>query len=364
MEATSLLDLLLRGAAAGSQIGLGLALARSASNRSLSIATVLFIAANTTFVLNGSPIIGQAIGPGKEVLWLMQIGGAGFLWLFALTLFEDRPLSLAGLAPAAALTLLGIIARIVPAGVSPAIWAGHNVAGLALAVHAMVIILRSGREDLVEERRRLRVPFMAIIASYSILLSLAQIGQVLGFDASWYRVADALAQAALGILGVSALLKARESLFGKVDGQREAFTTDYDELWVKRLDAAMQQGALWQKEGLTIGELADAIGLPEHRLRRLINHTLGHRNFPSFVNQHRIDAARIILADPASAKRTVASIAFDLGFASLGPFNRAFRAATGLSPTEYRHRLLAESSPILADPRKSQLIPESARPFV
>jgi AraC-like DNA-binding protein len=28
----------------------------------------------------------------------------------------------------------------------------------------------------------------------------------------------------------------------------------------------------------------------------------------------------------------------DAGFQSLGPFNRAFKAATGLPPTEYRRR--------------------------
>ena len=203
------------------------------------------------------------------------------------------------------------------------------------------------RGDLVEERRRLRVPIMAAISTYSILLSLVQIGQNFGFDAPWYPIADAAAQALLGILGVIALLKAPEALFGRAERPAAEPATDQDALWLTRLDTAMREGALWQKEGLTIGELAQTVGLPEHRLRRLINHTLGHRNFPSFVNQHRIEAARVILSDPANARRTVASIAFDLGFASLGPFNRAFRDATGLTPTDYRRQILSQSSPIL-----------------
>ena len=32
----------------------------------------------------------------------------------------------------------------------------------------------------------------------------------------------------------------------------------------------------------------------------------------------------------------ILTIALDAGFASLGPFNRAFKAETGLTPTEYR----------------------------
>ncbi len=40
--------------------------------------------------------------------------------------------------------------------------------------------------------------------------------------------------------------------------------------------------------------------------------------------------------DPAHAQASVSTIAFDLGFGSLGPFNRAFKDATGQTPTEWR----------------------------
>jgi AraC-like DNA-binding protein len=55
-------------------------------------------------------------------------------------------------------------------------------------------------------------------------------------------------------------------------------------------------------------------------------------------------------ADPAEARKTVSSIAFDLGFGSLGPFNRAFREVTGLSPTEWRKQALEQGSPKLEKP--------------
>jgi AraC-like DNA-binding protein len=32
----------------------------------------------------------------------------------------------------------------------------------------------------------------------------------------------------------------------------------------------------------------------------------------------------------------VLTIALDLGFGSIGPFNRAFKDATGMTPTEFR----------------------------
>lgn len=339
-------EILLRGIAVGAQLALGLALARTARNAALRVATLLFIAANLAFVLNGDAALRQSLGPVRDLLWLLQLGSAGLFWLFAVTLFLDRPLTLAGFAPTAALVLIGVTARALPPGFSAAGWTLHNLLGLAVALHAMLVIRQSGRSDLVEERRRLRVPILALIAVYSALLSLVQIGLIAGFAPRWYPLADAVAQAMLGLLCAALLLEARGVLFGRAEPAPTAPASDPDALWIDRLNAAMQQNMLWRREGLTIADLADAIGLPEHRLRRLINDRLGHRNFPAFINQQRVEAAKAILADPGAANRTVASIAFDLGFASLGPFNRAFREETGLTPTEYRRQAFARASPI------------------
>ena len=58
---------------------------------------------------------------------------------------------------------------------------------------------------------------------------------------------------------------------------------------------------------------------------------------PAFIpRNHRIEEAKAALADPAQAEVPVITIAMDAGFQSLGPFNRAFKATTGVTPTEYR----------------------------
>ena len=58
--------------------------------------------------------------------------------------------------------------------------------------------------------------------------------------------------------------------------------------------------------------------------------------FNVFLNNHRIEEAKAALADPSQAEVPVITIAMDAGFQSLGPFNRAFKATTGVTPTEYR----------------------------
>lgn len=355
MDSWQSLDLLLRGMAVGAQLGLGISLARSADDRGLRIATLLFVISNICFTLNGARAIQQIVGPVELLLWLIQIGGAGYFWLFAVTLFEDRRLGLASAAPAVALTVIGLLGHYGPRSIASAVWTVHNLVGLLLALHALVVIVQSGRNDLVEARRRLRVPFLVLIASFSIVLSVAQIGQNLGINAAWYEFANASIQALLGIAGVAVLLEARSTLFGVAGGGRSApvepTPIDDSQIWLDRLNQVMEVDALWRREGLTIGDLATAVGLPEHRLRRLINDQLGHRNFASFVNQRRIDEAKKVLSNPGSAARTVASIAFDLGFGSLGPFNRAFRDETGVTPTEYRRLAISHASPIPENPR-------------
>ncbi len=120
-----------------------------------------------------------------------------------------------------------------------------------------------------------------------------------------------------------------------------------DRLVLARLDKAMTDNEVWRGEDLSIGALAALVGAPEHRLRKLINGVLGHRNFADYVNSHRIAAAKLALADPEQALKSVSAIAFDLGFASLGPFNRAFRAETGSTPTAWRQETCANGSPRL-----------------
>lgn len=355
MEQWQIVDLLLRGMAVGTQLGLGIALARSAEGRGFRFVTLLLFISSISLTLTGVPQIFRIMGSAQILLWLIQIGGAGYFWLFAVMLFEDRSLTWLSTSPSIALTIIGLLGQYGPRALAPTAWGIHNVVGLLLALHALFVIIRSGQNDLVEARRRLRVPFLLLIAVFSVVVSAVQIGEGFGINSPWHQFANASIQALLGIGGVAVLLEARSTLFGVVAGGRSATVdarpVDDSQIWLDRLQHVMDIEALWRREGLTIGDLASSVGLPEHRLRRLINDQLGHRNFASFVNQHRIAEARTLLIDPASATRTVASIAFDLGFGSLGPFNRAFRDETGLTPTEYRRQAMANGSPIPENPR-------------
>jgi AraC-like DNA-binding protein len=127
-----------------------------------------------------------------------------------------------------------------------------------------------------------------------------------------------------------------------------------DRKLIDALNRLMAQDRAYRDERMTIGTLALRLGVPEYRLRRLINQRLGYRNFNAFLNDHRIQDVRAALADPTQAEVPVITIAMDAGFQSLGPFNRAFKAITGVTPSEYRRLHGAPPlSPKLLRPEKN-----------
>ncbi|GJL97700.1 MAG: AraC family transcriptional regulator [Hyphobacterium sp.] len=89
---------------------------------------------------------------------------------------------------------------------------------------------------------------------------------------------------------------------------------------------------------LKVTTLARRLHEKDYKISRAIVAALGQPNFNRFINQYRIKHAKGLLTDLSVKKRGILEIAMDSGFASLGPFNRAFKDATGLTPREYRQQ--------------------------
>lgn len=212
--------------------------------------------------------------------------------------------------------------------------------GIALFGSLLILSLWSTRDDLVECRCRARPGFAAAIAGLALLTTASEgSGTIVEDDAllallqSGGSLIIALAFAMWLVLPDASLWPGETS--DEVGAVAPVQNTLLDPALIARIQAAMAAD-IWREEGLTIGALSGKLAVPEHRLRRAINQGLGHRNFSSFINRARIEAACATLTDPAQMNVSVLEIAYDVGFASVGPFNRAFRQETGHSPTEYR----------------------------
>jgi AraC-like DNA-binding protein len=345
----NLISAFVLGFAAGAVVVLAIAVARSALSVHIRIASLLWSLSMLGWLVNEPHALWLALGepfPFLVLAWPV----AGLFWLYVLTVFADWKVTPVTLAPAVLMLASGVVQDHLAGDAQDTVWALRNLFAGALAVHAGVLIVRGWADDLVERRRRYRT----IVLALACLLVMIEVGSAfmhrldptgpwLTFAVGWpigsaMVAALVLAMSAMGLRVQPAVFGASRRLEPVVDSRADAA----DRVLLERLSQVMSAEG-WRREGLTIGRLAEELETPEHRLRRLINQRLGHRNFADFVNGYRIEAAKRRLADPAEARTTVAAIAFDLGYGSLGPFNRAFRVATGATPSEWRRRALSAS---------------------
>jgi len=228
-----------------------------------------------------------------------------------------------------------------------------RIASLIALAHAIWVMLTGWRDDLVETRRRARAVLVGLIV---LQAGISLIVELVYSNAADRAPLEPLA--AIGILVLTTALAAmllrpvastteRSAPSAKVSEPIPDAAAPSDGL-IERLQSLIEEGGLFAP-GLTIASLAEHLGVPEYRLRRTINQGLGYRNFSSFLNRHRVAEAQRRLHDPANARLSVLTIAMDLGYGSLGPFNRAFREITGQTPSEFRQHG-EKTSPIPGKP--------------
>lgn len=287
------------------------------------------------------------VTPWHALLIAVSTANAVVFWLFARALFDDtfqlRRWHAVPWAAVAALSLVNCLVLAPAHALDPRILAiAMTVISLAFVGLAVGQTIASWSADLVEDRRRLRVFVVVATAIYAAVNAVLQI--VVSGNGSPGAVAtahNAILAAVVVALAWSLMRVGGETIFPAAEAPR-AVAAPANEQGVadrKLLDALMRLMAderIYRHDNITIGALSTKLSIPKYRLRRLINQQLGYRNFNVFLNNHRIEEAKAALADPTQAEVPVITIAMDAGFQSLGPFNRAFKATTGVTPSEYR----------------------------
>ena len=286
----------------------------------------------------------------EPLILLVTMAGPFLVWSFARAIF-DAPWPPALLNVAAAGLLLGTwLMHVVDGWVDPATASGASTVlrtgGLIAMAHALWLAWWGRPDDLVERRRRFRLMFVAVIALQVTAVLTVEIVFGDGRVPAWLDTTNVIAIAALMLVLSIPMLRPRRVFFGPDriapdTSVQLAETGAAQGVYHRKLLALMEEG-FYRESGLTVPALAERIDYPEHQLRKLINGHMGFRNFSAFLNSYRIEDAKSQLADPGLARTPVLTIALDLGYGSLGPFNRAFKAQTGMTPTEYRRRRLAD----------------------
>jgi AraC-like DNA-binding protein len=284
----------------------------------------------------------------SRVLWLVPLRLVNFgtpvlFWLWASMHFDDEfELGWRHAAIWAGLVLLGAACAY---GGLPLACIAHEAATFACAALVFWHVARGRGGDLIEERRLLRLLLVGAAAGYSLGAVFVETVLHASLAQPPLSAVNALVMAGLAF-GFAVLAPPTVANRSPAPADRpgvqpaaspeSAPNGEEEARWLRSLERVMTEDKAFRAEGFSIGGLAERLQIPEYRLRRLINQRLGHRNFTSFVNGYRLAEVKTALADPAQAAVPVLTIALDAGFQSLGPFNRAFKRDTGMTPTEFR----------------------------
>lgn len=283
----------------------------------------------------------------------LQTALPGLFWWLCQLIFAPRP-RLKSVWGAMALYsfLVPALARpfVVP-GESPALavffgWRLGQFFEYVVVLHGLSFVVRYWRNDLVETRRKARLAFLLIIGS---AVSVATVSLNFGLYHEYIRgIITGLAAFATLIC----LVTARVGIMELVGSEPVARIPSPDTapppteespevLSAQQVEDADVLGqtmarGFYRTEKLTLKKLSDTTEIPEYRLRKVINQTLGYRNFNDYINQLRVaDAAERLLNEPETP---VLNISLDVGYRTLSSFNRAFREIKNTTPTEFRQQ--------------------------
>ena len=334
----------------GQEILLALLFLFGEGSRGARVSGAVFLVSVAAYLVTSSPELRLATEAFLPPIMFLSVALPYFLWWFAKCVF-DSPLPPRWLIGAFVAIGLAAWAIFVAADYLPGSW--YYGAVMSIRVTSLVIVGNTlwmsaigRRDDLLEQRRRFR-PIFVILVSIQVATILV-VELILGArDApGWLSILNAAWIGAMTMGLAVPLLRLNQDFFPacaqicrQEPEQAEQQLSASERVLYERLNAAMD-GGLYRRTGLTITALAAELGYPEHQLRRLINRHLGFRNFSYFLNSLRVEEARKQLADPDAARTPILTIALDLGYGSLGPFNRAFREFTGTTPSAFREQAI------------------------
>lgn len=96
----------------------------------------------------------------------------------------------------------------------------------------------------------------------------------------------------------------------------------------------MQSEKPFLEPKLSLGQLADKLGVTSNNLSQVINQC-EEMNFYDFINAYRVKEFIALASSPENSNMNLLGIAFDAGFNSKSSFNQVFKKNTGKTPREY-----------------------------
>lgn len=280
---------------------------------------------------------------------LAGTASCGFSWLLARALFRsDAERETWPLLIVAALIMTGVLldlydgARGTPGLVGYVLGAAYSVHSLLSSTVLLLTLVEAClgyRSDLPKREKRFRIGF---VAGYSSLLAVAVLWLNGAPEDSWAVQASAQIKMICAMLTIGLSIwvwrfRRLHPLPRPKRRQRRAINvSSEDQALADRILQQLEREKLYLESDLKLADFSRRIGEPSHRVSASITGVLGFPNFNALINQFRISAAKQELQSPEAREKSILAIALDVGFSSIGPFNRAFKRETGTTPSDFR----------------------------
>lgn len=282
--------------------------------------------------------------PGQLDDLLVMASGAtcGWSWLLTRALFRNpgRRESPWAIAAVLLLTAIGILLQLAgERGDTFTRMAGNlqRLISSTVLVLALAEPLRGWHDGMARQERRFRMAFAgsyaALVAVSAVWIGRAPEGSFGAHSADAVRICCALV--AMLLVGLALRYRHAHPLTAS-HAVKARVPTAHEDLLAARIRQLMAEGSLHAETHLKVADLAKRLEVPEYKVTQCITGSLGFPNFNQMVNHWRVERAKAMLGDAQCAHLPVLTIALDCGFGSIGPFNRAFKAHTGMTPTRFR----------------------------
>ena len=296
-------------------------------------------------------VFGDALGPAAPLFIIAGCGTCSVFWLVARALFRTRTI----IGPVELLLVAGIFAPTVidQAVLSPVMpdivksiyfpAMANGLDGLQALLSSTVLMLsfweglRGWSGGLARNERRMRLLYLSTFGlCVSTCVMLLDHGSAPLSDELMAGIQAACALAILIVMSVAIRYRATHPLTAEAPARAAGPASADDRALGRRIRDALTSERLYLDPELKVAGLARRLREPVYRISRAITAGLGEPNFNRLVNRYRIEHAMTQLHAPDSADLSILEIALDSGFASIGPFNRAFKEMTGQTPRAFR----------------------------
>lgn len=296
----------------------------------------LFTAAIMAFCL--AQWLGPRLGPASALVAIAGDATCGWSWLLVRALFQPPKTQRARWPLFLVLTLVAIGALLRASGdlTTPLSRMAENLGGLissAMLLMATLEPLKGLSARTLQAERRFRLAFTG---GYAALLTVSVLWANGAPIAPWSPLIKPFcALAALVGMGISVAYRQRHPLEPARPTRQTPLPANAEDLAQEIVRSVVDDG-LYAQPDLRVADLARRLGEPDYKVTQCVTGPLGFRNFNQMVNHVRIEEAKRRLADPAFDHLPILTLAYDCGFGSIGPFNRAFKAKTGVTPQAFR----------------------------